>query len=83
MKFTELENCPFCGCEEYFEKSRLTGYVQYFIRFDGEETDNSNMYDTTRTMPNGKVYCGECERYLGNYITDTLSAAAAKKVLRK
>ena len=41
MKFTELETCPFCGCEEYFERSRITGYVQYFTRFDGEETDNS------------------------------------------
>ena len=72
MIFKDLKACPFCGCEEYYERSRIKGYVQYRIRFDGEETDKTNMYDGTTTTPNGKFYCSNCERYLGNYITDTL-----------
>ena len=82
MRFRDLEVCPFCGCEEYYERSRIKGYVCYSVRFDGEETDNTNMYDGTTTISNGKASCGNCERYLGNYINDTVGKAAERQCLK-
>lgn len=66
MKFTKLKCCPFCGSEEFYERRRAYGTVCYNMRFDGKEADNSCMYDSLNYSWNGKVWCAECDRYLGN-----------------
>lgn len=79
MKFTDLEACPFCGCDEFYEKQQTRGTIHYRIRFDGNETDNTDMYDSLITKYSGRAYCDSCQRFLGNYINDTVGKAAQRK----
>ena len=83
MKFSELEECPFCGHDEYYSKEYVYGNVSYGERFDGEEAHNESMYDGLNSKPfNGKCYCRNCEVYLGNKLTDTLSYVVKRAVGR-
>lgn len=82
MKFTDLKYCPFCGCEEFYEKRRTTGTVTYYMRFDGDEADNSCMYEGLEYTWNGKVWCAECDRYLGNQ-DDNKVGVEAERAYRK
>ena len=79
MRFQDLEACPFCGCDEFYEKQQTRGTIHYRIRFDGKETDNSDMYDSLLTMYSGRAYCNDCKRYLGNYIKDEVGKVAQRK----
>ena len=79
MKFKDLEACPFCGCDEFYEKQQTRGTIHYRIRFDGKETDNTDMYDGLITTYSGRSYCENCNRYLGNYINDEVGKAAQRK----
>lgn len=29
MKFSDLTECPFCGCEEYYTKEYVCGVIRY------------------------------------------------------
>lgn len=78
MKFSDLKCCPFCGCEEFYERRRASGPVRYNMRFDGDETDNSCMYDDLNYSWNGKVWCVECDRYLGNQEKNTVGVEAER-----
>ena len=81
MKFSELTHCPFCGSDEqYFQKELIHGYTRYYRCFNGEEADNSQMYDTVSSHSNGRVYCGDCGKYLGNIDTNTVGKVAARKL---
>ena len=83
MKFSELKECPFCGYDEYYTKEYVYGNVRYGERFDGEEAHNESMYDGLFSKRfNGRCYCRNCERYLGNKITDELSCMAKREVRR-
>lgn len=58
--------CPYCGGEEYYYRQSVYGYAFYNVRFDGEETDNSEMYQYLQHRePYGEVKCRNCERVLG------------------
>lgn len=80
MKFTELKCCPFCGSEEFYEKRYARGPVWYFSRFDGGDADNSEMYSQLSYEGSGRVYCAECDRYLGNSDRNTVSKAVERKM---
>ncbi len=81
MKFSELQECPFCGYDEYYSKEYVFGNVFYGERFDGEEAHNEQMYDGLRSKPfNGKCYCRNCCKYLGNKVDDTISKTAQKEL---
>lgn len=81
MKFSDLKCCPFCKSEEFYEKEYAKGSITYRMRFDGEETDNSTMYDNLDHYSSGRAYCDDCNRYLGNYMTDKLGKAAYQEYL--
>lgn len=83
MKFTELSCCPFCGCEEFFEKRWASGPVWYSMRFDGGEGDNSEMYSALTYRGTGRVYCVECDRYLGNVDTGEVSVKVARMIEKR
>lgn len=76
MRFTELKCCPFCGNKEYYEKMKVSGISIYRSRFDGEEAENSEMYDGLYFNGSGRVYCSKCNRYLGNYQKDVVGLKA-------
>lgn len=77
MKFSELKECPFCGSDEYYSKTRVAGLVCYNMRFDGKEADNESMYEGLATgIDTGKRYCRRCNEYLGNIYDNTVGYKA-------
>lgn len=83
MKFSELKECPFCGCEEYYEKQKATGSVHYRSRFDGEEADNEDMYIDVFCKSTGRVYCVKCNKALGNVYSDTLMRQVENQLINR
>ena len=84
MKFSDLTECPFCGNDEFYTKEYWYGTIHYGERFDGEEANNSEMYDGLNYKKHtGRAYCRFCNTYLGNKETDTLSKQAEKELKRK
>lgn len=80
--FEDLTKCPFCGCEVFYTMQKPIGMVQYRMRFDGEETDNEQMYDGLHFKETGKAYCFGCNQYLGNYFAGTVGTAAQRQLIR-
>ena len=85
MKFSDLTECPFCGCSEYYTKEYFYGVLRYNACFDGAEADNDTLYEglnyKSRACP-GKAYCRRCDKYLGSVMDDTVSATARKALKR-
>lgn len=83
-KLTDLTECPFCGCEEFYTKDRVHGTLRYRERFDGDEADNSTLYDGLVLVHTKyrRVFCVDCESLLGERYSNTLSVAV-KKLLNK
>ena len=77
-RFSDLTECPFCGGTQFYTKGRITGKSIYFERFDGEEADNGEMYESTDFITEGKAYCESCHSYLGNRRTNTMGKEAEK-----
>lgn len=83
MKFSDLENCPFCGYDEFYTNDYYKGTSIFYQRFDDEEaTDNSQMYDGLTHIQGVRAYCGKCWSYLGNTKTDKLGIKAEKALER-
>lgn len=83
MKFSDLECCPFCGGEEYFERCRAKGIVVFNVRFDGEETRNEDMYDELSYTDSGRRWCTNCGRYLGNSLKNEVGVAAMRIITQE
>lgn len=81
MRFSDLKTCPFCGCEQFYEKQQVQGAIIFRSRFDGKEADNSEIYDNLIFKGSGRTYCDNCNHYLGNRTTDTVGIAADRKCL--
>lgn len=73
MNFTELTCCPFCGNEEFYTKLQFRGSCWYNERFDGNEADNTEMYDGLLSYGGDKAYCNNCNKYLGNRTKNIVS----------
>lgn len=84
MKFSELTECPFCGSDEYYTSTYMFGIVDCRVRFDGEEAENGNMYESLseRRRKTERAYCVCCEKYLGDIEADTVGREAARAVER-
>ena len=78
MRFSELKCCPYCGGEEFYEKRYARGPVWFFMGFDGREADNTEMYSQLSYEGSGRVYCAECDRYLGNPDRNTVAVAVSR-----
>ena len=63
---SEIEECPYCGHDEWFRKQKIYGPVYYKARFDGVEADNGEMYDSTIISDTSKfAFCSNCEKKIG------------------
>lgn len=65
-KQKKITECPHCGSKEGFYT--LTDYlgVPYMKGFNGEEKDNSEMYDNTREFHERRyAYCIDCCEIIG------------------
>ena len=78
MKFTDLKCCPFCGCDEFYEKQYAYGTIVFRERFDGKETHNEDLYDCLNYKYNGRAYCLNCNKYLGNVAENTIGKTAQR-----
>lgn len=73
MKFSELDCCPFCGHDEYYTKQYVYGSLRCNERFDGQEAENGEMYESLNCGNfSGRAYCSNCDRYLGNVVKNTV-----------
>ena len=60
-----MSECPYCGNnKEYYTKDFVSGRVNYEYRFDGEEADNTGVYDSLRHTSGKYAYCSDCEKRL-------------------
>jgi hypothetical protein len=60
-----VKECPYCGSEEYYIKQSFKGTGNYYIRFDGKETENGEFYDNAQYKNKSKyAWCAECRKRL-------------------
>lgn len=60
-----IDHCPYCGNkEEFYIKQQIHGTVYFNMRFDGEEGENGDMYDTTHYTGGKYAYCRNCGKRL-------------------
>lgn len=60
-----IKECPYCGSEEYYQKESYKGFREFRMRFDGEEADNSDMWDgAVEKLISKYAWCCECHRRL-------------------
>lgn len=82
-QFTDLDKCPFCGCDTFYVKYHAEGTLIYCFHPDGSEADNENMYDDLTITGGKRVYCFKCNAFLGNIETNKLSIPAVKALCEK
>jgi RNase P subunit RPR2 len=57
--------CPYCGHNEYYKYSRVSGLAVTSYKFDGTMAyDNSQMHDGITYKELKTVYCGQCHKKL-------------------
>jgi hypothetical protein len=60
-----MDKCPHCGSDEYYVKQSFHGTCNYYTRFDGEESDNSEMHSNTVYKYTSKyAWCSKCHKKL-------------------
>lgn len=59
---SELTECPHCGCETFYYKSKVSGIVATHVNFDGSEADNTEMHNSLSYESMKFVYCSQCQR---------------------
>lgn len=65
---TELKLCPHCGSAKgFFTKDRISGSTITKFNYDKTEYDNSEMYDGICHTLGKKMYCLDCEKYIGKF----------------
>ncbi len=64
---SELTECPHCGSETFYYKSRVSGIVATHVNFDGSEVDNSGMHDGMSYESLKFAYCSQCQRKIARY----------------
>lgn len=82
-QFTDLDKCPFCGCDTFYVKYHAEGTLKYRIRPDGSDAKNDDLYDTLLLTGEKRVYCFNCNIFLGNKDTNKLSTPALISLCEK
>lgn len=58
-----MTKCPYCGHDEFYYRQTISGTGRMYIRGDGRDADNGDMYENVGSTPIGKfVYCAQCEK---------------------
>lgn len=62
---TPMVECPHCGSDYgFYTRQQACGMVQYQYSFNGEEKDNSQMYDLLKFTGGIYAYCLDCNKRL-------------------
>lgn len=83
ITFGDLWECPICGCDTFYVKQHAEGIIKYRFCADGSEADNEDMYDTLTVTGGKRVYCCDCNSYLGNCENNKISTKALNALLAK
>lgn len=60
-----IKACPYCGSQEYYIKQRFSGVCNYYMRFDGKETENGGLHSNADYKCTSKyAWCRECNKRL-------------------
>ncbi len=60
-----MKECPYCKSEVFYAKEYVKGEVCYFSRFDGQEGDNTQLYDgLTHKLKSKYAWCADCHKRL-------------------
>jgi hypothetical protein len=60
-----IDKCPYCDSEEgYYIKEKVAGAIHFKTKFDGTESDNSDMYDHLEHKSSKSAYCVNCHKRL-------------------
>jgi len=59
---SELNKCPYCGCDEYIEYFTVSGKTHFRYRFDGKDSCNEDMHNGMRQIPQKFIYCACCDK---------------------
>lgn len=60
----DMKECPHCGHDTYYTTFRVSGTGNHFVRFDGKDTSNSEMYDGIFHHTHKWARCADCEKRL-------------------
>lgn len=81
FNFSDLKNCPFCGCKMYYEKQTVKGNIEFNSLFNGKDAPNDDLYEGLTYTYSGRCYCRDCNKYLGNHLSNTVGKEA-KRLLK-
>lgn len=60
-----IKCCPYCGSKEYYIKQSYSGKCNYYIRFDGKEAENGDMWEDSSFRNTSKyAWCSGCHKRL-------------------
>lgn len=81
-KFSDLKCCPYCGCDTFYINNYAKGTLRQRYCPNGEEVDNEDIYDNLSIHYGKRVYCDNCNNYLGNKEIDKISTNALNEYLK-
>lgn len=60
-----IEECPNCGSDEYYVREKYYGRCNVYMKLNGEDADNSEMYDNAmHSYTSNFAFCSECDEKL-------------------
>ncbi|EAT0477620.1 hypothetical protein AB4F40_004461 [Salmonella enterica] len=66
----DVQKCPHCGYDEFYVRATVSGTTSIFYRFDGQDGDNTHMWDYVTTTEKKTAFCGNCQKRLGTIQED-------------
>ncbi|MGA6364908.1 hypothetical protein [Proteus penneri] len=64
-------SCPHCGNDySFYVMHTASGSTSYFYGFNGDDVDNTHLWDGVKLKSKKTAFCGECQRSLGSVIED-------------
>lgn len=81
MRFSEISQCPFCGCIKFYTTISVSGFAVVHRSFNSEIVEEDDIACGMRVKRETSAYCEECREYLGDIKRDILSNDAEKMFL--
>lgn len=83
MTIKDITCCPFCGCEIFFHNERVKGFIKYRFYANGDEADNTEMWDSIESYTTNAeryTYCDNCNRKIAHGDNEELTKSALAKI---
>jgi len=60
-----ITECPYCGYDEYYVITYISGKSATWYKYNGEHGDNSEMHETLKYKENKTMFCANCFKKVG------------------